>query len=228
LLWGILAAVALFKISSWVKSLGTLAEAFGVTIPLLKKLGDVSKISATVGLAAIAAAIGGLIYLIQNWGELDTWQKVIGILGVITAAALGAAMAFGVFHSAWSIGLAAAGIVAGVGAIAAVIATSQKDIENIEVPKYAVGGMPDKGSLFIAGEAGAEIVSTSSSGQTGVSNVQQIAQATYQGTMSALRDWWGGQNARGDIPQLTEANATGMYQAVTGVAKSYGKTWSNV
>lgn len=94
--------------------------------------------------------------------------------------------------------------------------------------QYANGGMPDVGTLFIAGEAGAEIVSTSSSGQTGVSNVQQIAQATYQGTMSALRDWWGGQNARGDIPQLAEANATGMYQAVTGVAKSYGKTWSNV
>jgi hypothetical protein len=102
------------------------------------------------------------------------------------------------------------------------------DIQYDPIKEFALGGMPDKGTLFIAGEAGAEIVSTSSSGQTGVSNVQQIAQATYQGTMSALRDWWGGQNARGDIPKLTEANATGMYQAVTGVANSYGKTWSNV
>lgn len=65
-------------------------------------------------------------------------------------------------------------------------------------------------------------------GQSGVANVQQIAQATYSGTMRALNDWWGGSQAKGDIPQLKEANATGMYQAVTGVAKSQGKVWANV
>lgn len=90
---------------------------------------------------------------------------------------------------------------------------------------YANGGLPDKGSVFIAGEAGAEIVYNTSNGQSGVANVQQIAQATYQGTMSALRDWWGGASAKNDIPQLREANATGMYEAVTGVAKSYGNKW---
>jgi hypothetical protein len=92
---------------------------------------------------------------------------------------------------------------------------------------FADGGLPDKGSMFIAGEAGAEYVYNMPNGQSGVANVQQIAQATYQGTMSALRDWWGGTGAKGDIPQLREANATGMYQAVTGVAKSYGEKWSN-
>ena len=88
--------------------------------------------------------------------------------------------------------------------------------------------MPDKGSMFIAGEAGAEIVYNNSNGQSGVANIQQIAQATYQGTMGALRDWWGGMSAKNDIPQLEEANATGMYQAVTSVAKSYGNAWSKV
>ena len=96
-----------------------------------------------------------------------------------------------------------------------------------DVGTYANGGLPDKGSMFIAGEAGAEYVYNMPNGQSGVANVQQIAQATYQGTMSALRDWWGGTGAKGDIPQLREANATGMYQAVTGVAKSYGEKWSN-
>ena len=96
-----------------------------------------------------------------------------------------------------------------------------------DVGYYANGGLPDKGSMFIAGEAGAEYVYNMPNGQSGVANVQQIAQATYQGTMSALRDWWGGTGAKGDIPQLREANATGMYQAVTGVAKSYGEKWSN-
>lgn len=97
-----------------------------------------------------------------------------------------------------------------------------------EISGYARGGLPDKGSMFVAGEAGAEMVYNMPSGQSGVANVQQIAQATYSGTMRALRDWWGGSQAKGDIPQLKEANATGMYQAVTGVAKSQGKVWANI
>lgn len=91
---------------------------------------------------------------------------------------------------------------------------------------FASGGLPDKGSMFVAGEAGAEYVYNMPNGQSGVANIQQIAQATYSGTMRALNDWWGGSQARGDIPQLREANATGIYQAVTGVAKSYGERWS--
>jgi hypothetical protein len=146
-------------------------------------------------------------------------------LGVITAAALGAALAFGAFHSAWSIGLAAAGIVAGIAAIAAVVATSQKEAENMEVTYHANGGMPDKGTMFVAGEAGAEIVYNNPNGQSGVANIQQIAQATYQGTMKALSDWWGGTGAKGDIPQLEQVSPTGLYQTVTGVAKSYGNRW---
>lgn len=93
------------------------------------------------------------------------------------------------------------------------------------IAPFASGGLPDKGSVFIAGEAGAEIAYNMPSGQSGVANVQQIAQATYSGTINALNDWWGGSHARGDIPQLREASATGMYQAVTGVAKSYGERW---
>lgn len=228
IIYGILGAIALFKITSWLYNLNKVYLFISKFIPVLRGLGDASKLAVSVGLVGLSAAIAGLVYLMENWEGLDTWQKVIGILGVVTAAALGAAMAFGVFHSAWSLGLAAAGIVAGIAAITAVIATSQKDVDNIEVPKYADGGMPDKGSMFIAGEAGAEMVYNNSNGQSGVANIQQIAQATYQGTMGALRDWWGGMSAKNDIPQLEEANATGMYQAVTGVAKSYGNAWSKV
>lgn len=66
------------------------------------------------------------------------------------------------------------------------------------------------------------------SGQSGVANIQQIAQATYNGTARALRDWWGSMNAREDIPQLREANPTGLYEAVTSTAKSRGKVWAKV
>lgn len=93
---------------------------------------------------------------------------------------------------------------------------------------FASGGLPDKGSMFVAGEAGAEMVYNMPSGQSGVANIAQIAQATYSGTIKALNDWWGGSEAKGDIPQLKEANPTGMYQAVTGVARQYGKGWSKM
>ena len=101
-------------------------------------------------------------------------------------------------------------------------------VGKVSAKYFAEGGLPDKGTMFVAGEAGAEMVYNTPSGQSGVANVQQIAQATYSGTMRALNDWWGGSQAKGDIPQLKEANATGLYQAVTGVAKSYGKFWDNV
>ena len=44
---------------------------------------------------------------------------------------------------------------------------------------YADGGMVKKGTSFIAGEAGAEVVHTSSSG-TGVTNIEQFSQAMLQ------------------------------------------------
>jgi hypothetical protein len=99
---------------------------------------------------------------------------------------------------------------------------------KLSVPEFAAGGLPDKGTLYVAGEAGAEIVYNMPSGQSGVANIQQIASAMYSGTMRALSDWWGGSQAKGDIPQLREASATGLYEAVTGTAQTYGKVWSNV
>lgn len=44
---------------------------------------------------------------------------------------------------------------------------------------YADGGMVDKGTRFIAGEAGAEVVHTSARG-TGVTNIEQFSQAMLQ------------------------------------------------
>lgn len=60
---------------------------------------------------------------------------------------------------------------------------------------YANGGVPDKGSLFIAGESGAELVTTMSGGRTGVSNTEQLREAVY----GALSDWWS--TAQYDIPE---------------------------
>ena len=227
LIYGILTAVALVKIQKWTSSLGLLIQSFSGLKAALAKLTAQMQLTNAVGFGAMFIGLSALVSIMQNWANLETWQKVIGLLGAVAVAALGAAMAFGAFHSAWSLGLAATGIIAGIVAITAALDGTKKDIENMSISMYAEGGMPDKGTMFVAGEAGAEYVYDMPNGQSGVANIQQIAQATYQGTTSALRDWWGGMSAKNDIPQLTEANATGMYQAVTGVAKSYGKKWSN-
>lgn len=52
---------------------------------------------------------------------------------------------------------------------------------------YASGGFPSQGSLFVAGEAGAELVSTSSSGQTQVSNTNQIAASVSVGNVGVVQ-----------------------------------------
>lgn len=76
----------------------------------------------------LAAAVGLLFAVIANWEKMNPIQKIIGLLGALSAAALAAAVAFGVFHSAWSIGLAVAGIVAGIAAATAAVAAAGKDI----------------------------------------------------------------------------------------------------
>ena len=58
-------------------------------------------------------------------------------------------------------------------------------IFNINTPAQtatplATGGVPDKGSLFYAGEAGAELVHSMPSGNTGVTNVAQFKQAMVE------------------------------------------------
>ncbi len=50
---------------------------------------------------------------------------------------------------------------------------------NVNWKPYADGGMVDKGTRFIAGEAGAEVVHTSVRG-TGVTNIEQFSQAMLQ------------------------------------------------
>jgi hypothetical protein len=50
---------------------------------------------------------------------------------------------------------------------------------NMDWQPYAEGGMVEKGTRFIAGEAGAEVVHTSARG-TGVTNIEQFSQAMLQ------------------------------------------------
>ncbi len=58
------------------------------------------------------------------------------------------------------------------------------------IPQYASGGIPNRGSMFIAGEAGAEIVGNIN-GRTEVLNKSQIASAIYSAVKSAMSETGG-------------------------------------
>lgn len=183
-------------------------------------------LATTIGLLAMGTAAGLAFYVFANWETMNGIEKTISIIGVLTVALLGAAVAFGAFHSAWSLGLAIAGIAAGIAAVVIAVKQAKKDIDSIDtttfdIPNYATGASDiDSGTVFRAGEFGkTEAVYTGSNGKTNVANIQQMKQAELQ----ALQEWWS--TAKNDIPQFSEANPTGLYQAVTGVAKSYGNKW---
>lgn len=67
---------------------------------------------------AIGVIVGAIAYLAMNWDKLSPAQRTITILSALAAAATAAAVAVALFHTSWSVGLAAATIAAGVALLA--------------------------------------------------------------------------------------------------------------
>ena len=163
-----------------------------------------------IALAGITALVAGVALFVTNFDKLSSHAKVwIPILsalaGVITALAVGLHFAKGNWIKATAIGALVTGAGLGVGTA-------------LNIKNYKDGGMPDKGTIFRAGEAGAEVVYTAPSGDTGVVNVQQIATAQQ----SALAKWWS--KAKYDIPAFQGVSPSGIYTIVDGEARRRGKT----
>ena len=116
--------------------LGRIVSGINVLIPVLARLGSKVKAS-NLAFAALAVSVGLIFGLIANWDNMNNFQRAIATIGALTAAALGAAVAFGTFHAAWSLGAAAVGIVAGIGAAVAAINSAKKEIEiPSNIPDY--------------------------------------------------------------------------------------------
>ena len=107
-----------------------LADISEVASAVVSWLGKVDKATAlsTGKWLLLAASVGSLFSIISNWSNMNPVQKVVGLLGALSAAALAAAIAFGAFHSAWSVGLAVAGIVAGIAAATAAVKSAGEEI----------------------------------------------------------------------------------------------------
>lgn len=125
------------RAKTWFSDAGISAGGFGlVLVGLIIAIGEISK----------------------AWDGMTGWQKVVSIFGTVAAAALGAALAFGVFHSATSKGLAIAGIVAGILAVTAAVASAKKNVESMSRSTSGFGN----GSGGFGGSSQSSSSSTSS------------------------------------------------------------------
>lgn len=91
-----------------------------------------------IAVAGFAALAGGILLVTQNWGQMNTLERVVSVLGLIAVGAAAAAIAVGALQSAWSLGIAAAAIVAGTVAIASAVSNANKRASE-NMPKLSVG-----------------------------------------------------------------------------------------
>lgn len=89
---------------------------------------------------------------------------------------------------------------------------------SIKIPKYATGGTPDKGQLFVAREAGPELVGNIG-GKTSVANNDQIVESVAKGVARAVSEVLGNQKQNVNI--TIEGDTSKMFKAVQKEAKSY-------
>lgn len=136
-------------------------------------------VSLAVGIGLIVSGFSNL----QNWGNMSGLERASTVLKIVAGAAFLAASAIAAFHTSWSVGVAAGAIAVGLAAIVASMATASaaaKDMQkNIEA--HANGGLATKGSLFVAGEAGPELVTKTSGGNSTIMNMQQLEDAVARG-----------------------------------------------
>lgn len=141
--------IALRSLISWLRSTHmNLLEVLEAAYSGLTNLSSFMKkttVRATMMAAGFATAGSAIADLATNWNDMSGLERARGILLAVAGAAFVLASALAATHSAWSLGLAAAGIVAGIAAIGVAIASAKSEAANIdaEVQGFATGGITD-------------------------------------------------------------------------------------
>ena len=137
--------------------------------------------------AGISLLSSGFMDL-QNWNDMSSLERVGSILKIVAGAAFLAATAFATLHTTWSVGVAAAAIGVGLTAVLASLATAQAAAKEAQanIEYHANGGLATKGSLFYAGEAGPELVTQTSGGNSTIMNMRQLEDAVAKGMFRAM------------------------------------------
>lgn len=142
---------------------------FATQISTMGKAAMIASAQTGLAYAAVGALVYAAIQLGQAWDNMTGAEKVISILGLVTAAALTAAVAVGAFQSALTLGIAAAAIAAGIAAIMLAIDSANSRVEKYQnmsnlpnlattggttggfsIPQLATGAVIPANSPFIA------------------------------------------------------------------------------
>lgn len=170
----ILAVTALLAVLSPTLLIGS--KLLSLTSSLIRFLPSLGKVitavgtstgRALIGFVALGTALKLIFDVIENWGNMSSVQRIISVLGLLTIAALGAAVAVGAFQSAWSLGLAVAGIIAGIVAVTAAVNNAKNSIDT-SIPSISSSGV--SGSIGSSGASNA-IVDTNANPTTTNSNI---------------------------------------------------------
>lgn len=202
-----------------VKKIGEKLVTFGKNLVDWAKNADKAKLAASgLAIAGFAILSSEILKISKNWSSMNKTEKIIAVLGGLAIAAAAAAAAVGALQSAWSLGIAAAAIVAGIIAIEASISSAQKRAEkNAKIDTksaFADGGFPTTGQMFIARESGPELVG-SIGGRTAVVNNDQIVQAVSMGVYNAVVDAFSTTSDNGnEQPVVVQIDGREVFRAV--------------
>ena len=207
------------------KKIGGAISAFSNKLVDFIKNADKAKLAAkTLAIAGFAILATEIVRVTENWGKMSKMEKVVSVLGLIAIGAAAAAAAVGALQSAWSLGIAAAAIVAGVVAIEASISSAQKrakkeaKLEGIK--GYATGGYPASGEVFIARENGIPEMVGSIGGRTAVANNDQIVEAISIGVYNAYMDAMS-RSGGNKQPTIVQINGREVFRAVQDESTAY-------
>lgn len=221
-IWLVVGALLAWKAVNIVKSI---QETYKLLQPMITKLKALAtQFTLTQVAAAGMATLGFMVAfdagqkLFSSWNDMSGLERAIEIFKILAGAAMIAAAAVAVFHTSWSVGIAAGVIAAGVAvAFGAIQAVSEK---SKELEYHANGGLATKGSLFYAGEAGPELVTQTSGGNSTIMNMKQLEDAVARGFVRGFAS-----TDRGyDESDTTEIYIDGqrMFNVFRGIAKRNG------
>lgn len=150
------AIIAIAGIAAAISPLAGLVSNVSSALPTLISLFSTLGAQGTIVAVAIGAIVGVIAALVGSWDQMSGGEKVVAVLGAVTAAAITAAVALGAFQSSLSMGIAAAGIVAGIAAIMfAINSATQRANQTAQqaqasIPGFAEGGVVPPNRPFLA------------------------------------------------------------------------------
>ena len=99
--------------------------------------------------------------------------------------------------------------------------------QRFSIGGFANGGLPTRGSLFLAGERGAELVTNMNNSQSAVMNMQQLQEAVYYGMLAAMSSSRQTNNTTSNKIEIKIGEET-LFEVVRKTANSKGFDFANV